>query len=286
MSEKNWVGVPIKEKHNPCKRCGGTGVFVLYVKNDSPVLSPHDAGICWDCGGSGRADDAIKNKRKKAEEGGYYQPSFFDGEQAESGSKNSNKEAIEMTKDPILETKVRVGNAERDVKVLDVQENFICGFIGTRGWFEWNTGRYDLPKVKIKGRKGKYKDKDRQLAAAFVRPVIQELQEGGESKSPEHGNGSGSSEYDPDKERSTSDKYLSGVPYWMYLLKEQVPKYRRKEGMPEPVGTFLGYAKAKYPKDKLPLVREFLSYCERCIFRAKCMEPCNNKKENSAKKIL
>lgn len=38
-----------------CDRCGGTGYFAIGVCNGSPVLSPYDGGVCWGCGGSGKA---------------------------------------------------------------------------------------------------------------------------------------------------------------------------------------------------------------------------------------
>lgn len=38
----------------PCDRCGGKGYYAIGVHNGQPVLSPHDAGVCWKCGGKGQ----------------------------------------------------------------------------------------------------------------------------------------------------------------------------------------------------------------------------------------
>lgn len=37
-----------------CDRCGGHGYYAIAVHNMQPVLSPHDDGVCWKCGGSGK----------------------------------------------------------------------------------------------------------------------------------------------------------------------------------------------------------------------------------------
>ena len=37
-----------------CDRCGGRGYYAIAMCNMQPVLSPHDGGVCWDCGGSGQ----------------------------------------------------------------------------------------------------------------------------------------------------------------------------------------------------------------------------------------
>ena len=38
----------------PCDRCGGHGYYAIGVCNNQPVLSPHDGGVCYQCGGSGK----------------------------------------------------------------------------------------------------------------------------------------------------------------------------------------------------------------------------------------
>lgn len=38
----------------PCDRCGGNGYYALGTHNGHPVLSPHDGGVCWKCGGTGK----------------------------------------------------------------------------------------------------------------------------------------------------------------------------------------------------------------------------------------
>lgn len=38
----------------PCDRCGGHGYYAIGVHNGQPVLSPHDGGVCWKCGGKGQ----------------------------------------------------------------------------------------------------------------------------------------------------------------------------------------------------------------------------------------
>lgn len=37
-----------------CDRCGGKGYYAIGVCNGAPVLSPHDAGVCWKCNGKGQ----------------------------------------------------------------------------------------------------------------------------------------------------------------------------------------------------------------------------------------
>lgn len=37
-----------------CERCGGAGYYAIGILNNRPVLSPHDAGVCWKCGGTGK----------------------------------------------------------------------------------------------------------------------------------------------------------------------------------------------------------------------------------------
>lgn len=37
-----------------CDRCGGKGYYAIGTLNDQPVLSPHDAGVCWKCLGKGK----------------------------------------------------------------------------------------------------------------------------------------------------------------------------------------------------------------------------------------
>lgn len=38
-----------------CDRCGGHGYYAMGVCNGQPVLSPHDGGVCYKCGGSGKS---------------------------------------------------------------------------------------------------------------------------------------------------------------------------------------------------------------------------------------
>lgn len=42
------------EGYVPCDRCGGHGYYAIAVRNNQPVLSPHDNGVCWQCHGSGK----------------------------------------------------------------------------------------------------------------------------------------------------------------------------------------------------------------------------------------
>lgn len=37
-----------------CDRCGGRGYYAIGTHNGQPVLSPHDGGVCWECGGKGK----------------------------------------------------------------------------------------------------------------------------------------------------------------------------------------------------------------------------------------
>lgn len=42
------------EGYTTCDRCGGKGYYAIAMHNGNPVLSPHDGGVCWKCGGSGK----------------------------------------------------------------------------------------------------------------------------------------------------------------------------------------------------------------------------------------
>lgn len=37
-----------------CDRCNGKGYYAIGNHNGKPVLSPHDHGVCWKCGGTGK----------------------------------------------------------------------------------------------------------------------------------------------------------------------------------------------------------------------------------------
>lgn len=37
-----------------CDRCGGRGYYAIAMRNNQPVLSPLDSGVCWKCGGAGK----------------------------------------------------------------------------------------------------------------------------------------------------------------------------------------------------------------------------------------
>lgn len=43
-----------------CDRCGGAGYYALGTHNGMPVLSPHDGGVCYECGGSGKIRKMVK----------------------------------------------------------------------------------------------------------------------------------------------------------------------------------------------------------------------------------
>ena len=182
-----------------------------------------------------------------------------------------------MSREPIIKTEVVVGNARREVQVIDVKENFICGFIGQNGWFMWNTDKYDLPAVKIRGRRGRYNDRDRELAARFILPVIGELQEG--KNTPLHGSGDGGSS--DSNSYSSANGYVSGVAKWMLEeYKDWNPCYSRD------TGEFLYYRRTKFKESYLDKIADWKEHCSHCIYRADCTEPCDKPEEYSSKKIL
>lgn len=43
-----------------CDRCGGRGYYAIGTHNGQPVLSPHDGGVCYECGGSGKIRKKVK----------------------------------------------------------------------------------------------------------------------------------------------------------------------------------------------------------------------------------
>lgn len=44
-----------------CDRCGGQGYYAVAVRNNQPVLSPLDGGVCWKCGGVGHIEDTVRD---------------------------------------------------------------------------------------------------------------------------------------------------------------------------------------------------------------------------------
>lgn len=51
-TDKN--GTKYYEGYVPCTRCNGEGVYIIGIRNNRPLLSPVDSGICFKCGGSGK----------------------------------------------------------------------------------------------------------------------------------------------------------------------------------------------------------------------------------------
>lgn len=181
----------------------------------------------------------------------------------------------------LLETDVTVGNATRKVKVQDVKQNFVCGFIGERCWFMWDTSKHPLPAVKLKGMR--YTQRHRKLAKLFIMPVIEELQQASESMlhtAKGEGSSGGSSGV-----RSTM--YVSSYPLWLTERKQWVAEYWRKG---EKAGQLKGYRRTGFAKDdeeSKKLASEWLDVCSGCIYRVKCKEDggCDEPKEYSKHKI-
>lgn len=42
------------EGYVTCDHCGGIGLYAIGIHNGELVLSPHDYGVCWKCGGTGK----------------------------------------------------------------------------------------------------------------------------------------------------------------------------------------------------------------------------------------
>ena len=176
----------------------------------------------------------------------------------------------------MIRTTVTVGEATREVAIVDARKSFICGFIGTRGWFEWDTQKYPLPRIKLKGKGEVNFRKTRELAKSFLEPVVRELQEG--KKSPVHLEPS--SKEGQGKPSNKPNGYVSGVAKWMLKLKVWTPCYCRK------TGKFLYYRRTRYYEEYKELIEGWLPFCSVCIYRAGCEHRCDNPEENVRHKIL
>ena len=94
-----------------CDRCGGAGYYALGTHNGMPVLSPHDGGVCYECGGSGKIRKMVK--AYTAEEYNKYVQA-----QTRAKERKEEKRAAEAAKrEAESETNKRAWLAENDIPV-------------------------------------------------------------------------------------------------------------------------------------------------------------------------
>ena len=78
---KQYARVSIK-----CDRCSGRGIYVIGVHNGSLVPSPHDAGMCWKCLGTGHFTKDVRD---------YTEAEYESMQKARATQKARRKEAAE-----------------------------------------------------------------------------------------------------------------------------------------------------------------------------------------------
>ncbi len=98
-----------------CDRCGGRGYYAIGVMNGHPVLSPHDGGVCWKCGGTGKvhgkwiertAEYQAKLDARRAERQAKRQAEW-EAKQAELDRIRKQKEAEEEAKRLAEEARIK-----------------------------------------------------------------------------------------------------------------------------------------------------------------------------------
>lgn len=95
-----------------CDRCGGKGYYAIGVHNNQPVLSPHDGGVCWKCGGAGKV------RGKWIERTPEYQAKLdakrrakWEAEQAKLDAERAEREAAERAAREAEEARIKAEKA-------------------------------------------------------------------------------------------------------------------------------------------------------------------------------
>ena len=111
-----------------CDRCGGAGYYAIGILNGAPVLSPHDGGVCWKCGGRGEV------LSKWIERTPEYQAKLDARREARNKAKREAEEAKHaewIRKQEEAEAKRKAEEAEREAKIK--AEKAISQYVGNVG---------------------------------------------------------------------------------------------------------------------------------------------------------
>lgn len=174
--------------------------------------------------------------------------------------------------------KIRVGKNEREV-ACTVSDGLIKGFVG-KAFFVWDTNRYDVPFISIKGvKKTAYLDqrgkKTINQLKMFVEEYLNLLNEG--TASPMH-----FKECKQENKSNTNTKpqeeTISGVPLWMKEDCKEWTLCRKKDG-----STYM--RRTRFKEDSRSIIEQYLPLCSKCIYRVDCKKPCTDPIKTSKDKI-
>lgn len=159
--------------------------------------------------------------------------------------------------------RVKVGNAERVVKVEPRGNKYSTGYVG-KAFFCWKSDRYDLPLVYIKGKKVEDR-KTREMVKMFLYEYKKLLKE---RKTPMHFEAS-TAESRKNSNSGKKNDGISGVPSWMREEHKVWTLCDKNDG-----GHYL--RRTRFKEESRGVIEEYLPNCRKCAYRVDCNVPCQD----------